>query len=50
MTAKNRLTPHLEKIEAVKDKKKLAKDIAAATKHLKFVPWPGPQTQAYLSK
>jgi hypothetical protein len=50
VTAQNRLTPHLEKIAGVKDKKKLAKDIAAATKHLRFVPWPGPQTDAYLSK
>lgn len=46
----NRLAPALEQVERVKDRKKLAKDIAAATKHLRFVPWPGPQTEAYLSE
>lgn len=50
MTAANRLAPHLERVAGIKDKKKLAKDIAAATKQYRFVPWPGPQTEAYLSK
>ena len=50
MAAPDRLAPHLAKVASAKDRKKLAKDLAAATSQFKFVPWPGPQTEAYLSQ
>jgi hypothetical protein len=33
-----------------KEKQQVVKDAALATKHMRFVPLPGPQTQAYLSE
>lgn len=33
-----------------KDKEQVVKEVMAATGHMKFVPLPGPQTDAYLSK
>ena len=50
MTTKDRLAPALRKVTGAKDRKKLVKDLAAATKQFKFIPWPGPQTEAYVSK
>jgi hypothetical protein len=50
VTVTDRLAPAKAKVAAVKDQKKFAKDLAAATKQYKFIPWPGPQTAAYLSK
>jgi hypothetical protein len=49
LTTKDRLAPALRKVTGAKDRKKLVKDLAAATKQFKFIPWPGPQTNAYLS-
>lgn len=46
----DRLAPAREIVAGAKDKKKFAKDLAKATADLKFIPWPGPQTDAYLSK
>lgn len=49
MTANDRLAPAKAKVGAVQDKKKFAKQLAAATSQYRFIPWPGPQTSAYLS-
>jgi hypothetical protein len=48
-TVKDRLAPARAQVDAAKDQKKFAKELTAATKQFKFIPWPGPQTQAYLS-
>jgi hypothetical protein len=50
VTTKDRLAPALRKVAGAKDRKKLVKDLAAATKQYKFIPWPGPQTDAYISQ
>lgn len=49
MAAENRLAPALAKVTGVTDKKGFAKKLHAATSGLKFIPWPGPQTAAYLT-
>lgn len=46
----DRLAPARELVRGAKDVKKMAKDLAKATAEFKFIPWPGPQTDAYLSK
>lgn len=48
ITASERLAPYRERVE--KGSKKFAKEILKATKHLSFIPWPGPQSEAYISK
>ena len=46
----DRLAPARVKVRGVQDPKKFAKQLAAATSQYKFIPWPGPQTEAYLTE